>query len=63
MLDLFENYEQIPINLQSILNKYEDDFNDGNYSGLKKALKECEEIGFTFDYGLDGIAFNLRPIK
>jgi hypothetical protein len=63
MLDLFEHYEQIPVNLQSILNKYEDDFNDGNYSGLEKALKECNKIGFTFDYYLDGAAYNLRPIK
>jgi len=62
MLDLFEHYEQIPVNLQSILNKYENDFLDGNYSGLEKALKECNKIGFTFDYDLNGIAFNLRPI-
>jgi hypothetical protein len=63
MKDLFEHYEQIPVNLQSILNKYEDDFNDGNYIGLEKALKECNKIGFTFEFGLDGVAFNLCPIK
>ena len=62
MLDLFEHYEQIPVNLQSILNKYEDDFNDGNYSGLKLCLKECQKIGFTFEFGLDGVAYLLRPI-
>lgn len=61
-VDLFINYKLIPDNLQEILNKYEDDLNDGNYKGLKKALKECNKIGFTFDYYLDGVAYDLRPI-
>ena len=61
-IDLFIDYELIPDNLQEILNKYEDDLNDGNYSGLLNCFHECEKIGFTFDYYLDGVAYDLRPI-
>jgi hypothetical protein len=61
-IDLFEDYENIPDNVQSILDKYEDDFERGDYTGLEKALKEMNKIGYTFDYYLDGQAYNLRPI-
>jgi hypothetical protein len=61
-IDLFEDYENIPDNVQSILDKYEDDFETGDYTGLEKALKEMNKIGYTFDYYLDGQAYNLRPI-
>lgn len=61
-IDLFEDYENIPDNVQAILEKYEDDFETGNYKGLEKALKEMNKIGYTFDYYLDGQAYNLRPM-
>lgn len=61
-IDLFEDYENIPDNVQAILEKHEDDFETGNYKGLEKALKEMNKIGYTFDYYLDGQAYNLRPM-
>jgi hypothetical protein len=61
-IDLFEDYENIPDNVQAILEKHEDSFETGNYKGLEKALKELNKIGYTFDYYLDGQAYNLRPI-
>jgi hypothetical protein len=61
-IDLFEDYENIPENVQAILEKHEDAFETGNYKGLEKALKEMNKIGYTFDYYLDGQAYNLRPI-
>jgi hypothetical protein len=61
-IDLFEDYENIPENVQAILEKHEDSFETGNYKGLEKALKEMNKIGYTFDYYLDGQAYNLRPI-
>jgi len=63
MLDLFEHYEQIPADLQIILDKYEIDFIDGNYKGLQLCLEECEKIGFTFEYDLNGIAYNLHSAQ
>lgn len=62
MIDLFEDYENIPPNVQEILDKYEDAFMDGDYKGLHEALKEVEKKGYTFDYYLDGQAYGLRPI-
>ena len=60
-VDLFEDYENIPSNVQVVLDKYSDDFEEGNYSGLQKAQKEVEKEGYTFDFYLDGSAFGLRP--
>ena len=63
MIDLFVDYENIPPKIQEILDFYEEDFQDGNYSGLSKALKEVEANGYTFEYYLDGEAYGLRPIN
>lgn len=60
-VDLFEDYNNIPAKIQVILDKYADDFEEGNYEGLAKALKEVEKNGYTFDYYLDGVAYGLRP--
>ena len=35
---------------------------DGDYKELAKAHKELEAIGYTFDYYLDGVAYDLRKI-
>jgi hypothetical protein len=61
-IDLFEDYQDIPPKVQKVLDYYQEDFEDGDYKGLEKALKELEKIGYTFEYGLDGIAYDLRPI-
>jgi hypothetical protein len=61
-IDLFEDYDNIPSKVQKVLDKYEDAFMDGSYSGLAQALKAVEKIGYTFEYYLDGAAYDLRPI-
>ena len=61
-IDLFEDYENIPENLQNILDKHVKAFEDGDYKLLHEALKEVEAIGYTFEYYLDGEAYDLRPI-
>ena len=33
------------------------------YQELENILKECKELGYTFEYGLDSIPFNFKPIK
>lgn len=60
-IDLFIDYENIPPKIQEILDFYEEDFQDGRYDGLSKALKEVEANGYTFEYYLDGEAYGLRP--
>jgi len=61
-VNLFEDYENIPENVQEILDEHQQAFEDGDYRGLEQAHKELEAIGYTFDYYLDGQAYDLRPI-
>jgi hypothetical protein len=61
-VDLFEDYENIPSNVQEVLDKYSDAFEDGDYRKLEKANNELKKIGYTFEYGLDGEAYDLRKI-
>lgn len=61
-VDLFEDYDNIPPKVQKVLDKYSEDFEDGNYDGLGKALKELNKIGYTFEFYLDGQAYDLRKI-
>jgi hypothetical protein len=60
MIDLFEDYENIPPSVQAIIYKYENEENE--YSTLEKMLKEVEAEGYTFDYGLDAEPYGLRKI-
>jgi hypothetical protein len=61
-VDLFEDYDNIPSNVQKVLDKYSDAFEDGDYRKLEKANNELKKIGYTFEYGLDGQAYDLRKI-
>jgi hypothetical protein len=65
-LDLFEDYENIPTNVQKVLDKYAkkfgDDFSGMSYQDMKKMHDEIYKLGYTFDSGLDNQAFGLRPI-
>jgi hypothetical protein len=60
-LDLFENYKDIPANLLILINEFEE--KDNSYSNCKKLLKKCVKIGYSFDYGLDAIPYNLQKIQ
>lgn len=58
---LFEHYEQQPTELRNIINKY--DFKNVSYDTLRQLEKEVNKIGFTFDWGLDCIPYNLRALN
>jgi len=58
--DLFEN---IPEELKTVYDKWQQKIGDGlDYDDCANFQKECEALGYTFDYGLDAEPFNLRPI-
>jgi len=59
-VDLFEDYENIPANVQAILNDYE--LEDSDYNTLNDLQDELAEVGYTFEFGLDAEPFALRPI-
>lgn len=63
MKDLFQDQENITIELKSICDKYSSTYEDYiPYPEMQKFLLEVNKIGFTFDYGLDLVPFGLRPI-
>lgn len=66
MKDLFEDYKNIPDDLQKILDKQYKKFGFDlaamNYKDVAKMKKEVESIGYTFESHLDNIPFGLRPI-
>lgn len=61
-VDLFEDPDAIPAEVGKILDKYQQAFEDGDYKQLQKAHEELNQIGYTFDYYVDGQAYDLRPI-
>jgi hypothetical protein len=61
MKDYFEYYEEIPEAVQQILETYDEDAPNG-YAELNRLLEEVQQIGWTFDYGLDAEPFDLHQI-
>jgi DNA repair protein RadC len=59
-VDLFEDYEDQPQEVQRILSKYE--MEDFNYDVLQNLKAELEAIGYTMDFGLDAEPYDLRKI-
>jgi hypothetical protein len=59
-VDLFEDYEAMPVKVLKVLGKY--DLESGDYRELEKALKDLNSIGYTFEYELDGEPYDLRKI-
>ncbi len=59
--DLFDQYETLPKNLQDILNKYQA-YEDLNYITIDQMLKEVNAVGYTFEYYLDCIPYNLQKL-
>jgi len=65
-IDLFEDYENIPKQVQDILDKYSKKFGDdlGNmdYKDMAEMHDEVYAVGYTFESGLDNQPYDLRPI-
>lgn len=56
-VDLFDHWETLPKKIQKIIASMDDD-----YRTLEKTLKALKSHGYTFDYYLDAIPYNLRKI-
>lgn len=63
MEDLFEVIETLPIKVQLILSELaEDDDTCDTYAKCEDVLKRCKAEGYTFEYGLDAIPYQLTKI-
>lgn len=60
MLDLFEYPETWPANLRAILFAYI--AKDQTYTNLLQLEKDLEKIGYSIEYGLDCMAYNLQKV-
>ncbi len=60
--DLFEDFEAMPHELREICETYSDSLDDCEklYVMCSEFLAKVEAIGYTFEYGLDGIPFGLQ---
>lgn len=58
--DLFDSWEELPENIQAIIEKYGD---CPDYTECKEMEKELKKHGYTFDVGMDSIPYNLRKIN
>ena len=63
-VDLFTgDMRDLPEELVKVLMDYEEECSDGfTYEKCKEMLERCEEVGYTFDYGLDAQPFGLKEI-
>ena len=60
MVDLFEYPELWPANLRVILARYM--AKDPSYTNLIRLENELLKIGYSFEFGLDCVAYNLQKI-
>lgn len=60
-MDLFEQHQTLPQEVQEVLEKYSNEEND--YNTCEELIKDLNNIGYTCDYGLDGVPFDLQKIK
>lgn len=60
MQDLFEYPETWPANLQAILARYMT--KEQTYTNLIRLENDLLQIGYSIEYGLDCMAYNLQKI-
>lgn len=60
MIDLFEYPETWPANLRAILARYMT--KEQTYTNLIRLENDLIKIGYSIEYGLDCVAYNLQKV-
>lgn len=60
-IDLFDNYESLPQDVKDVLYKHSNCA--GSYEKCNKLIQDLEAIGYTCDYGLDCVPYELKKIN
>ena len=60
-IDLFEDFDNLPCNVQAVIMKFEDSEQD--YNTCQELVDALEEVGYTCEYGLTAVPYNLRKIE
>lgn len=59
-VDLFEHPELMPAPIKEIFDRYsEETGGDLTYQQCEAMLQECQAHGYTFEYYLDAVPYNL----
>jgi hypothetical protein len=61
MLDLFEYPETWPVDLRALLFAYI--AKEQNYSNVLQLEIDLKKLGYSIEYGLDCMAYNLQKIQ
>lgn len=63
--DLFDHYENLPLKIKEIISVFntEIDVTENAYDLCKKLVSELEIHGYTCEYNLDAIPYNLQKIE
>jgi hypothetical protein len=59
--DLFETLDLIPQEVRNIIEKYEEAGAD--YKMCQNLIKELEQVGYTCEFGLDGVPYELKQLS
>jgi len=61
MTDLFEHYETLPQEVKDVIDEFED--MDSSYDNCNLFIERLNLVGYTCEYGLDGIPYNLSVLS
>lgn len=59
VVDLLDDWDSMPDDIREVMDRLSD-LDSLDYSKVKEVEQAAEAIGYTFDWGLDGVPFNLR---
>jgi hypothetical protein len=59
-VDLFEDFANLPQSVQDVFEEFSTD--ELTYDNCQALLNALEPLGYTFEYGLDGVPYDLRRI-
>ena len=64
-VDGFEDSENLPEDVKELLDMWSDRLSNGKggYDAVGEMLSDFENLGWTFDFGLDGEPYGLRPMS
>ena len=55
-----EEYDNLPDNVKDIINSFDEDLD--SYIECERIISELNLIGYTAEYYLDGVLFNITPL-
>jgi len=60
-VDLFDDIDSLPQEVQDVLAKHQLDW-EGSYNKCNALVVDLEKVGYTCEYYLDAIPYNLKKL-